>query len=265
MVATIGSETFTFEVASTSIRFSGIRVFKASERAVYSASSVEDAILVCREDLQVTGQPASLMTNPVRDLTEVGSASGSTLKSPQKSASTNISKVQQHSNNGSIIPLFIHRFSLRIGSKRASGWGAIRLAIGHSSGNKNLVNQTSLAQIQGRVVGRLSDQRLGDQRHQFLHHQRTGPPSFQVPGMILDLASDIGTSFQSVGILDGLDFVRRWIREKTLWSLNPFGIESVEEGSEVSVVVVGRSKVSLGFNESIGSFSGSGTFGTARW
>ncbi|CAJ1935439.1 unnamed protein product [Cylindrotheca closterium] len=71
-------------------------------------------------------------------------------------------------------------------------------------------------------------------------HRNSGPSKYHAEnkkhanstpgnGMILDLASDIGTSFQSVRILDGSDFVRRWIREKTL-SLNPFGIESVEEG-----------------------------------
>ena len=51
----------------------GICSQHAVDRAMYLASVVERAIIVCSLDAQVTGQPAYVMAHPERDLEVVGS------------------------------------------------------------------------------------------------------------------------------------------------------------------------------------------------
>ena len=53
--------------------FNGRSVFMQIERALYSASIVDSAISGINLDFQTTGQPATQITNSMRDLTHVGS------------------------------------------------------------------------------------------------------------------------------------------------------------------------------------------------
>lgn len=46
----------------------------AWDKAIYPASVVDNAISACNLELQITGQPPSVMTNPVRDLTQIDSS-----------------------------------------------------------------------------------------------------------------------------------------------------------------------------------------------
>ena len=58
------------------------------DRAMYSASVVERAILVCSFEVQIIGQFAYFVTNPVLDMTDDGSSDSSLDQSPAKPAST---------------------------------------------------------------------------------------------------------------------------------------------------------------------------------
>ena len=58
------------------------------DNAEYSASNVDNAISVCKNDFQIKGQGPKNIMNPVRDLADDDDVSGSTLYNPAKSAST---------------------------------------------------------------------------------------------------------------------------------------------------------------------------------
>ena len=60
----------------------------ADDNAEYSASNVDSATSVCRNDFQIKGQDPKKMMYPVLDLTDVDAVEGSMLYSPAKSAST---------------------------------------------------------------------------------------------------------------------------------------------------------------------------------
>ena len=71
----------------------GITSLKLVERAMYSASVVDRAVMVCILDAQVIGAPANLMIQPERDFAVIGSTGASFLSQlPAKSASTQHSK-----------------------------------------------------------------------------------------------------------------------------------------------------------------------------
>ena len=63
-------------------------VLVAEDNAEYSASNVDKATSVCRNDFHINGHGPRNMIYPVRDLTEFELSSDSILYSPAKSAST---------------------------------------------------------------------------------------------------------------------------------------------------------------------------------
>ena len=56
------------------------------DNAEYSASNVDNAISVCKNDFQIKGQGPKKIVNIVRDLADDDDVSGSTLYNPAKSA-----------------------------------------------------------------------------------------------------------------------------------------------------------------------------------
>ena len=67
---------------------SGIVLRRDSDRLIYLASVVLSVICVCNFDVQRTGQPAKVITNPVRDLAVLMSCAAVDLfQLPAKSAS----------------------------------------------------------------------------------------------------------------------------------------------------------------------------------
>jgi len=66
----------------------GMRSLADCDRAMYSASVVLSATLVCIFEHQITGHEAKVITYPVRDLTDEGHAEVAVVQVPAKSAST---------------------------------------------------------------------------------------------------------------------------------------------------------------------------------
>ena len=82
-----------FSLASWSIPIMGMTSLKLMERAMYSASVVDIAVIVCILETHVMGAPAKRMSQPERDLDVIGSIWASHFRQlPAKSVST------QHSN-----------------------------------------------------------------------------------------------------------------------------------------------------------------------
>ena len=75
--------------ASVRSPISGITSLRLVERAMYSASVVDMAVMVCILDAHVIGAPAKRTIQPERDLAVIGSLCGSAWRQfPAKSAST---------------------------------------------------------------------------------------------------------------------------------------------------------------------------------
>ena len=75
--------------ASMRSPISGITSFRLVERAMYSASVVDMAVMVCILDAHVMGAPAKCTIQPERDLAVIGSLCASAWRQfPMKSAST---------------------------------------------------------------------------------------------------------------------------------------------------------------------------------
>ena len=60
----------------------------AGDKAEYSASNVDSATSVYKNDFQIKGQDPKKIMYPVLDLTDVDAVGGSMLYNPAKSAST---------------------------------------------------------------------------------------------------------------------------------------------------------------------------------
>ena len=93
---TFGGKNFTrrpCSVASFNMPIKGITSLKLVERAIYSASVVDSAVMVCILDAQGIGAPAKQMSHLDRDFDVIGSICMSLLSQfPAKSASTQHSK-----------------------------------------------------------------------------------------------------------------------------------------------------------------------------
>ena len=74
--------------ASLQICLNGIRSRQLADKAWYSASIVDRAIVVCSLDTHSRGHPANVMTYPVLDLAQTGSCESSLPYNPAKSEST---------------------------------------------------------------------------------------------------------------------------------------------------------------------------------
>ena len=92
-----GSSSMHNPCARASLRspINGMTSFKLVDRAMYSASVVDMAVMVCILDAQVIGVPANCTIQPDRDLDVIGSRCASAWHQfPAKSASTQQSKCQ---------------------------------------------------------------------------------------------------------------------------------------------------------------------------
>ena len=82
-------------LASWSIPIIGMTSLKLVERAMYSASVVDIAVMVCILEAHVMGAPVKHTSHPDRDLDVIGSTWASHLRQlPAKSASTQQSNCQ---------------------------------------------------------------------------------------------------------------------------------------------------------------------------
>ena len=74
-------------LASVRSPISGMTSLKLVESAIYSASVVDMAVMVCILDAHLMGAPANCMTQPDRDLDVIGSMCASAWRQfPAKSA-----------------------------------------------------------------------------------------------------------------------------------------------------------------------------------
>ena len=80
-------------MASLSMPISGMTSLRLVDRAIYSASVVDNAVIVCILDAHVIGTPAKRTIHPERDKAIIGSLWASCgHQLPEKSASTQHSK-----------------------------------------------------------------------------------------------------------------------------------------------------------------------------
>ena len=79
--------------ASLSMPISGITSLRLVDKAIYSASVVDNAVIVCILDAHMISAPAKRIIHPERDLAVIGSLLASCGRQlPEKSASTQHSK-----------------------------------------------------------------------------------------------------------------------------------------------------------------------------